>query len=123
MKSYILARGHPDNAPIDIVNPEVNMDKKGEYWLTLAQEYHRLGTRKRLSDSEADRLEKILEMAESNLDLSHLLDEVDVRIGHELNLLDEDSISYYEDQRAKLRKSLKIKQDNEELNDLEAIYK
>lgn len=84
-----------------------------ELFKELAKEYHYLGTLTELSDADAERLDKILEIAESNQDFSDILQEVDWTLANELNLLDEASLHYYEDQQAKLREYLEIKLEND----------
>ena len=79
---------------------------------TLVDEYKSIRLLPELPDSEADRLDEILEIAESNPWLSHLIDEADLEIARQLNLLDQDSINYYEDKQAKLREYLEAELEN-----------
>lgn len=78
-------------------------------FLIPVEEYQYLGTLDKLSDSEADRLIEILELAQSNSLLNYLIQEVDIYLADKLNLLDFDCLHYYENQRAKLREYLETK--------------
>ena len=77
----------------------------------LAQEYEEIGILKQISDSEVDRLDKILEIAESNYDLNRLINEIDLRLAQEQELLDPENMNYIENQRVKLIKSIGVKKD------------
>lgn len=80
----------------------------------LAQEYQRIGFLKQISDLEAERLEVILEIAESNPDLNSLLNEIDLHIAHEQGLLNPENESYLEDQRTKLLKNIEYEMEKRE---------
>ncbi|NES20706.1 MAG: filamentous hemagglutinin N-terminal domain-containing protein [Symploca sp. SIO3E6] len=69
----------------------------------LVLEYARLAARSELSELEAERMGEILELAESDDLLSILINEVDYFVFQELNLLDEDSIYHYENQKARIK--------------------
>jgi hypothetical protein len=91
------------------------------YAVKLAQEYEKISVLENLSNLEADRLVEILEIAESNSQLNSLISEIDFCLAFKKGYLNENSINYYESQRAKLRESLKINLDKEE-SDLRHIY-
>ena len=80
----------------------------------LAQEYQRIGFLKQISDSEAERLEEILEVAELNPELNSLLNEIDLRIAHKQGLLNPENMSYLEDQRNKLLKNIEYEMEKRE---------
>jgi hypothetical protein len=68
----------------------------------LAQEYYDLGLLSQLSDSQQNRLLEILELAESDQQLSQMLSQIDSKLAKELHLLEQDSLDEYERQRTKL---------------------
>jgi len=69
----------------------------------LVLEYARLAARSELSELEADRMGEILELAESDDVLGILINEVDYFVLQELNLLDDDSVHHYENQKARIK--------------------
>lgn len=68
----------------------------------IAIEYYNLSLRSELSESEIDRVEEILQEAESEPCLSLLLDEVDCLVLKQLNFLEEDR-DYYQQQATRIR--------------------
>lgn len=85
-------------------------------FLILVEEYQALGILNKLSDSEAERLIEILELAQSNSLLNYLIQEVDVYLANKLNLLNSDCLYHYENQRAKLREYLESKLEDKLFN-------
>jgi|GEM_PF-3355230 len=69
----------------------------------LVLEYARLAARSELSELEADRMGEILELAESDDVLGIMINEVDYFVLQELNLLDDDSVHHYENQKARIK--------------------
>jgi murein L,D-transpeptidase YcbB/YkuD len=72
-------------------------------YTNLVREYCQLAVRPTLCESEAERLEEILELAESESWLDFWLNEADHFLAHELDLTDRESIYVCENQQAKLR--------------------
>ena len=72
----------------------------------IIQEYFQLALLPQLSQSQAQRMSEIMEMAESSEILSFWLNEADHLIGHKLNLIDEDECK---NQQARLREYLDAK--------------
>lgn len=87
----------------------IHSPNEGKERYCLAQEYEFLSKRPYLSDSDEICLNRILEVAQSDEILSNLLEEIDLKSGYELGLLDEKS----EEENEKIRRSLQVK-----LNDL-----
>lgn len=58
-------------------------------YLPVLEEYYKLECRQTLTEEEEDRVQEILEEAQSNPVLDFLIDEVDHILGHELGLIDE----------------------------------
>ncbi|WP_013325645.1 hypothetical protein [Gloeothece verrucosa] len=84
------------------INPGIS-----EYLEKLAEEYYRLGKLPELSEQQGERLIQILEIAEANKEFSEILSEIDLKLANELNLLDEEHLTYYEQQTQKLQQKLK----------------
>lgn len=72
----------------------------------LLREYCRLASCKKLTDKDADRLTKILTLAEADKQLSFLLNEADHFMAHELGLLESNKRQDYMNQQAKLSECL-----------------
>ena len=86
-------------------NPS-NIDANSNFRLDcpdLVREYCRLASKKHLSESDADRLSEILELAESDGWLDFWLNEADHFLAHELDLTNKESVYNFENQQAKLR--------------------
>lgn len=81
----------------------------------LVREYCRLASTINLSEAEADRLNEILELAESDGRLDFWLNEADHFLAHELSLTSKTSIYNVENQQAKLREYLEQDEVLEEL--------
>ncbi|NER45717.1 MAG: hypothetical protein F6J92_03320 [Symploca sp. SIO1A3] len=77
----------------------------------LIQEYQRLARLPVLSDANSERMLRILEIAESDEELSSELEKIDLKINQELGLLDDKHTQYYKDQQAKLREYLGLEDD------------
>ena len=70
---------------------------------SLLLEYVGLATSS-LSESDANRLEKILELVQGDEDLSRLVEKIDELINERIDLLEEDSLcDYFEDEIAKVK--------------------
>jgi Putative peptidoglycan binding domain len=69
-------------------------------------DYHRLISSVELSDEDAERMDKILEQAESDEVLNFLLGEVNYIIGQRFGLFDNQNINEYKNQQAYLREHL-----------------
>ncbi|MEA5573040.1 hypothetical protein [Calothrix sp. UHCC 0171] len=71
---------------IDINNSSFSLTVENQQ---LIQEYFQLALLETLSESEAQRILEIIEMAQHDEFLSFWLNEADHLIGHQLNLIDE----------------------------------
>lgn len=71
--------------------------------IDLVLEYAKLATQASLTDTEADRLDEILEMATENPTLNFWMTELEHLISHRLGLLNEDDRESYKDQQAMMR--------------------
>ncbi|MGD1704309.1 hypothetical protein, partial [Dapis sp. BLCC M229] len=73
---------------------------------SLIQEYSKLANLPELSESEADRIGEILEMAESDNLLSSWIEKIDEEISENNGLFSEENLDYYENQKAKIKEFL-----------------
>jgi murein L,D-transpeptidase YcbB/YkuD len=72
----------------------------------VLRNYHRLISSVELSDKDAERMDKILEQAESDEVLNFLLGEVNYILGQRFGLFDNLNINVYKNQQAYLREHL-----------------
>lgn len=77
--------------------------------LNIVSEYALLACRQELSELEAKRMSNILEIAQEDDVLCLLINEVDYFICSELNLLDEDNLHYYQNQKARIKEFIDAK--------------
>ncbi|MGB3509801.1 MAG: hypothetical protein WBA93_11270 [Microcoleaceae cyanobacterium] len=80
---------------------------------SFIQEYSELANLPELSESNAERMGEILEMAESDDLLSSLIEKIDDSISEELGLFSEDNLEYYENQKAKIKEFLPVNNQNQ----------
>ncbi|MBE9178115.1 peptidoglycan-binding protein [Oculatella sp. LEGE 06141] len=94
--------------------------------LSIVHEYCKLASKKELSPCDADRLNDILELAETDGWLDFWINEADHFMAHELGNTDPTSIYHFENQQAKLRERLNcetIKNDYTLLEELKQRFK
>ena len=77
---------------------------------SLIQEYSKLANLSELSESNADRMGEIIEMAESDDLLSSWIEKIDEEISEELGLFSEEKLDYYKNRKAKLKEFLSVNQ-------------
>lgn len=77
----------------------------------LAQEYQEINSLENISDLKFNRLEEILEIAESNCELNNLLNKIDLHLAIKQGLLNESNLNYLEEQRIKLVNTWNSKED------------
>ncbi|MDY7006773.1 MAG: hypothetical protein SWX82_23325, partial [Cyanobacteriota bacterium] len=77
---------------------------------SLIQKYLKLANLPELSESNAARMGKILEMGESDDLLSSLIEKIDEEISEKFGLFSEDNLDYYEDKKAKIKEILLVNQ-------------
>ena len=82
------------------------------YIYQLVEEYKKIGLNQEISDLQAERLDRILEIAESNTLLSDLICQTDLEIAEELNLLNQEMLNHYKDQEGKLREKIRSELSN-----------
>jgi hypothetical protein len=70
------------------------------------REYCRLASQRKLSETDAEKLEEILVRAATDYKLSFLLNEADHFLAHELGLLNIAQRDYYENEQAKLEEQI-----------------
>ncbi|NET15061.1 MAG: tetratricopeptide repeat protein [Okeania sp. SIO1H6] len=76
----------------------------------LIQEYSKLANLPELSESQADRMGEILEMAESDDLLSSWIEKINEEISEKLGLFSEENVDYYENQKARIKEFLPVNQ-------------
>ena len=77
---------------------------------SLIREYSKLAYLPQLSESNAERMGEILEIAESDDLLSSCIEKIDDKISEELGLFIKDNLDYYENQKAKIKEFLPVNQ-------------
>lgn len=87
------------------------MECQKAYIEKLAQDYEKISRLEQISDSESDRLDEILEIAESNYYLNNLLNQIDLKFTLEEQFLDKQAIDNIESQRINLIKTIDSKKE------------